>query len=157
MKRLLPLLLLLACAPEFEIPYVEGTWIRDHYKVTDFPDGFKYYEGREFQSLFGDYGYTLSFDVNHKFTRQINYGFNEITKGTWQIAGQELRLRPDQMPQEDYIIEEAEAGRLTLTKVFTFTILPDAVLDTLSDRATYDSVAPYFKDVDAKVWTYFER
>ncbi|HEX8038677.1 MAG TPA: hypothetical protein VF490_05980 [Chryseosolibacter sp.] len=150
--------------PEPPSPLV-GTWTRDVYQLTELPATFSNFEGLKVSSI-GDDSYTITFTNDKKYTRKIVFSgaadFND--NGVWTHEGTTLSLDSDvdAANDEEFGVEEdITANALILSEVITFSLLPDAVTDTLTNgwyAAHQQEVDDqYSQDVDVKVLFLFEK
>ena len=151
--------------PEPEpIPIIVGTWERDIYVLTDLPATFQNFEGYASESIFGEESYTLEFKQGGTYSRKIAYvGPDSNDTGAWTHEGDDLTLDSDDadIDTEEFEVEEdITANQLIISQVIAFSLLPDAVTDTLTAawaNAHPESLDPHYKTVDCKVLFLFEK
>ena len=144
---------------------VVGTWERDVYQATELPAGFEGYEGEVFDVLYsGEQSYSLTITNDKKYNRKIERTGADINDvGTWTYEGTELRLDSDNedFDDEEFDVEgEITANAMVLSQIITFTLLPDAVIDTLTTewaQAHQEELDTYYQDVDIKLLFLFEK
>jgi len=150
--------------PEPLSPLV-GTWTRDVYQLTELPQTFSNFEGYSTKAVYpNEESYTLTFTNDKKYNRKIAVtGPDANDTGVWKQDGTTLTLDSDdaQLDDEDFEIEEDITGnQLVLSQMVKFSLLPDAVTDTLTTawaNAHPDELDQYFQDVDLKLLFLFEK
>jgi hypothetical protein len=149
--------------PEPPSPLV-GTWERDVYQLTELPTGFENFEGLTVSSVYSDQSYTLTFTNDKKYSRKIAFTGPDLNDtGGWTYEGSDLTLDSDEadVDDEEFTVEEdITANQLILSQTVTFSLLPDAVTDTLTDEwadAHDTELDQYLQDVDLKLLFLFEK
>lgn len=149
--------------PEPPSPLV-GSWERDVYQLTELPETFSNFEGLTVTSVYGDESYTLTFTNDKKYTRKIAFTGPDLNDaGVWTHDGTTLTLDSDEEDIDDEefeVEEEITDNQLVLSQIVTFTLLPDAVTDTLTSEwanAHPEELQQYFQSVDVKLLILFEK
>lgn len=151
--------------PEPPSPVV-GTWDRDVYQLTELPSTFSNFEGLKISSVYDDDSYSLTFTNDKKYDRKIvRTGSPDINdNGVWTYEGTTLTLDSDNedFDNEEFEVEgEITANAMVLSQMVTFSLLPDAVTDTLTDawyNTHFEEVdTTYSQNVDLKLLFLFEK
>jgi len=150
------------------IPLIVGVWERDHYEFTDLPANFQNFDGYETDILYSsnEGGYKLTLNQDGTYQRKIDVvGGSDVTDdGTWTHEGDNFTLKSndeDFGDEEFKVEEEITASKLIISQIISFSLLPDAVTDTLSNEwynAHWQDIdAEYAQDVDVNVLFHFEK
>ena len=81
----------------------------------------------------------------------------------WTYEGTDLTLDSDEADIDDeaFVVEgDVTANQLVLSQIVTFSLLPDAVTDTLTDawaNTHGTELEPYFQNIDVKLLFLFEK
>ncbi|MBL0744923.1 hypothetical protein [Chryseolinea lacunae] len=145
-----------------------GTWKRDVYRLTDLPANFSNFEGTPFTYYYlGSYeeGVTFTFKSDNTYTRNfavyINPDFSETGKWTHESSKISMKTDDTDFDDEEFTVEgEITADAMTLSKPETYSLLPDAVTDTLTNawaEAHEEELDKYFQQVNVKLLFVFDK
>lgn len=149
---------------------IVGTWKRDVYRLKDLPANFSNYEAFPFDTYYYgsvEEGMTLTITNDKNYSRKFDLYLNpDVSEGgTWTKEGTKLTLKSTNTDfgEEEFTIEgdiTAASVSMVLSQAGTFTLLPDAVTDTLTTawaNAHPDTVTPYQQSVDLTVELVFDK
>ena len=116
-----------------------GEWELDSYIFSNLPTAFAGNEGRVFavnEITFGGVAfesYDITLGNNDTYSRRIAVAGPDINDdGTWEFDGDDLTLIGPDDQEEVYSIERNETDQLWWSTETQFSLIEDAILDTLS-------------------------
>ncbi len=147
-----------------------GSWELDSFILTNVPaDYAQFNEGRVFlvnQISFGGIvfeSYEITFNSNFTFERSIGVPGPDLRdNGTWELDGDNLILMAeDEDFEEEYNVEQNENNQLWWSVESQFSLLKDAIADTITqeyvDTLTDQEFADLFDAVSVDLVYAFER
>ena len=145
-----------------------GDWGLDSFILSNLPLGFTSNEGRVLEVSDLSFGgasfeaYDITFENNGAYSRRIEIaGPNLNDDGTWEYDGDDLTLFTPEDEEEVYPIEKNASDQLWWSTEVQFSLIEDAVLDTLTadyaNSLTDDEFFALFSTVSLDLVYAFER
>jgi hypothetical protein len=147
---------------------IVGTWKRDVYRLTDVPANFSNFDDFAFDQYYSsaEEGLTITFAKDKTYTRKYDLIANpDVSEtGAWTKEGTAVTIKPTdttKFPEEDFtVVGDITSVAMVLSKSETFTLLPDAVTDTLTTawaNAHPDDLDKYRQNVDVTLQLVFDK
>ena len=152
------LTVLVGCGGDDEpAPHQVGTWLLDSYILTGTPSAYSLNDGLVYtinQIRFGNTvyeSYKLELLKNGTYTRKIEVPGPSINdSGTWTIDDEDFILESDDVT-EDYTLERNETDQLWISEPRNFLLLPNNILDTLTNAYVATLTEQEFVDLHDEV------
>ncbi|SNS69010.1 hypothetical protein SAMN05421640_0865 [Ekhidna lutea] len=175
MKKVLCLLaasmILLSCGKDDGpvITHEMGSWDLDSFILTNLPAEYSNNEGRIFlvnQISFGGLvfeSYEITFNSDLTYERSVGVPGPDIKdNGTWELDGDDLILMSEDADQEEeYRVEQNEDDQLWWSIESQFSLVKDAIADTITqeyiDTLTDEEFFDLFDAVSVDLVYAFER
>ncbi|MEM7297550.1 MAG: hypothetical protein AAF391_04715 [Bacteroidota bacterium] len=146
-----------------------GEWELDSYILTNVPSDYSFNEGRIFavnEISFGGIvfeSYEVTFNVDKTYARTVGVTGPDIKdNGTWELDGDDLTLSSEDFDDdEEYEVERNEDDQLWWSVSSQFSLLEDAIADTITqeyiDSITDEEFFALFDPVTVDLVYAFER
>jgi hypothetical protein len=151
---------------------IVGEWKRNFYQFSNLPVTHKNYENLILPTpyavastgIYSDKQYSLNIKEDKTFARRLVYADNSTYSdyGSWEINDNHLTLNSTKSSSNEVYKLQANSGTsMGIYQKQTWRLLPDAVIDTLSDeyfdahsQMLFDN---YAKDVELNMHFFFKR